>query len=57
MKPLDFEVLPLSVVFNTRLTKQDIEALQDRARLENNKPAVIAREAIRHYLSMEKAVS
>lgn len=38
------------IVYPTRLDQQDIEALQDRAKIENSTPTAIARTAIRWYL-------
>ena len=39
------------LVFPTRLTSLDIEALRDRARVEKDNPTAIARKAIRYYLT------
>ncbi|MBD1864884.1 MULTISPECIES: hypothetical protein [Trichocoleus] len=44
------------IVFQTRLTDQDIQALRDRAKVENSKPTVLARQAIRDYLSQKPAM-
>lgn len=41
----------LDTVFNISMTKDDRQALADRARLENSSSNAIARQAIRFYLS------
>lgn len=47
----------LKKVVPTRLCEHDYQALQDRAMIEGSTPTAVARQAIRHYLSIAKTVS